>query len=680
MRVRVSSATTRRRSEIDDDDIEAHGPLTWQRVVLALISYALFLTDIPRSGYGFHVLPFPQVSTNMYSIFGPYNYRIAKISRDATSSTIVGQDDLGPLTSAAVWSYKFDTTSIGMRAILHRLAPHAWDACFAYAINCPTPSLDLPQVFSMLDTLVDVMARTTAPMMFMVEHHYVDHLQHILVPGVFKERQWRVVQGHVFNLTNSLTNESICHAPTSFTFCYLPWSNFQAFGPGLTSVGHVANHIRAHAESYLLSANQTLVVLVIESTVDDNHDAGGVIDTATKDFDVVTIFRVQTCDSRACHTDILDDYRYEGSMLSTNAPTYYRTLRLLRFVGQVYNSLRLVALFVGCFVVVRHNPSFAASSGLAKLLSTLKLGLRVPCQMVVYGSWFPVLLFVVSHTIDCTMVYSFSNDKWKSILGQMNMSLVDVLWILSCHMRNVWVLSLISKIVLHATHSTESLVHFGIPGVRGYVLAITSCLSVFFNIRLVSLRSTQLVDVALVPPSLHLGLLRTAHGLPYQMSNSGLWLDTKNLFFAGLVVLVILRLRFNHPIFVRAVVPHAVIVYANPLLFSTSWFGAVLDPHTSVTLDGSSRVASVRTMTKSRHAVHVLMNMAWMTDPCLFVHLLWQNPMVYTYEEPDSIVQFDHPLPPKQMQLWKADDSTSYVLVRKQPLLDLPWRRRIHIE
>ncbi|OQR85516.1 hypothetical protein THRCLA_23022, partial [Thraustotheca clavata] len=98
-----------------DEDI----PLTWRRVLLAILSYMLFFTDVPRSGYGFSSLPseYYQVSPTMALYYGPYAYLVIDMKR-STDGTLVGETSSGMTNSTTVWSYKFDTCSMGMRSLV----------------------------------------------------------------------------------------------------------------------------------------------------------------------------------------------------------------------------------------------------------------------------------------------------------------------------------------------------------------------------------------------------------------------------------------------------------------------------------------------------------------------------------------------------------------------------------
>ncbi|KAF0697471.1 Aste57867_11855 [Aphanomyces stellatus] len=422
------------------------------------------------------------------------------------------------------------------------------------------------------------------------------------------------------------------------TFCQPRRANFYTLGAIVVVVvwgfqrrgglgnpaGPVVGVVSDHIHAYALAANQTLDVVVVESMVGANRDRGGVVDTSTRDFDIVSIFRVQTCHGRVCVTYSLDDYRYEGTIFDTNASSWYPTLRFLGLVGQVYNLVRLACLFVGA----------ARPAGVSRLVASGQATRRCS-SIVIYGSWISVLVFAVAHAIDATVAHTFTDTKWKTILGHMDVSYTEVLWILACHMRNVWDLSLVGKLIL-ATHSRTSLAQRGFPGVRGYLLVIISFL----------------LQVHRVPSSPHLSLLRATHPLSYENSNSGLGLEMKNLFFAGVVILPV-----SCP--------------SNPQI-GLAWLW------TRRPLRVEAVASPPCNSTKTRRAVHTLINLAWMTHPFLYLYVRWHDPLVYTYEDGDGHQRY-HPLPPKLRALWTDIDDPD-ANVDKQRLLGLPWRRRLDVE
>lgn len=60
-------------------------PLTRIAIAMSLASYALFLTDVPRSGYGYSSLPpsYVPLAPSFNTYYGPYSYEVVRIYRNA---------------------------------------------------------------------------------------------------------------------------------------------------------------------------------------------------------------------------------------------------------------------------------------------------------------------------------------------------------------------------------------------------------------------------------------------------------------------------------------------------------------------------------------------------------------------------------------------------------------------
>ncbi|KAF0694939.1 Aste57867_14218 [Aphanomyces stellatus] len=222
-------------------------------------------------------------------------------------------------------------------------------------------------------------------------------------------------------------------------------------------------------------------------------------------------------------------------------------------------------------------------------------------------------------------------------------------------------MALLAKLTLLPQASAHLAAH-GVLGVRGYVLILTSFLSVFLDVRVIPLRDARLVQATSVPPSLHVSLLRLTHGLPFQLDNYGVWLDLKALFFAGLVVVLLLRVKFQRVLFVPTVMPHCALSYSSPLLFST-WFGSLVGP--LVDKKGRDGILPATSLDKDRHT----------HEP-----RLWHNPAFYLYERHATHVTFYHPLPLKRMAAWKDEDPTSFRLLENDRLVRLSWKEQIRVE
>ncbi|KAJ0389640.1 hypothetical protein ATCC90586_010897 [Pythium insidiosum] len=107
----------RRAGRIEDDV-----PFSWRRCLLAVFSYALLLSDAIRTGFAIHDLSRFTVHEPDHVVFGPFAYPVEHLTRaNATAAS-----------SRPFWSYKYDTTSIVMRAMAEYLAVPTWYPCVLY--------------------------------------------------------------------------------------------------------------------------------------------------------------------------------------------------------------------------------------------------------------------------------------------------------------------------------------------------------------------------------------------------------------------------------------------------------------------------------------------------------------------------------------------------------------------
>ncbi|OQR87663.1 hypothetical protein THRCLA_10440, partial [Thraustotheca clavata] len=118
-----------------------------------------------------------------------------------------------------------------------------------------------------------------------------------------------------------------------------------------------------------------------------------------------------------CTSIPISDYRHESSMLDSNISSWYRLVRALRLVGQI-----VFALVVGCYYAISSDTNFDDISRLRRIQRALGILLRIPAQVIIYGSWFPVLLFVSAHYIDSTAIYLFIFRAFTSPNGDLQLT------------------------------------------------------------------------------------------------------------------------------------------------------------------------------------------------------------------------------------------------------------------
>ncbi|EQC40911.1 hypothetical protein SDRG_01976 [Saprolegnia diclina VS20] len=662
------------------ETLAASIPLTWRRILLALLSYGLFFTDIPRSGYGFATLPadtFNRIQESVYSYWGPYNYPVMRINR-TRSGAFTGAIGVKPAAVATVWSYRSDTCSVGLRALVQHYGILGWDPCLLYAHACMNVSLDLATVFTMLDNSVaSLVSRESQPTALRVESFYKDKVHEALAPtDAVMEHEFRSVQAYVMH-----SAYDACHALRAIrpNFCEQSQADYSTLSAPRAGIGRVSQHIQkrfALALAALDSSTQVAEMVVIESGADFRPWIGGMAIVRPRNFDIVTLLRVRNCSTpRACTTVSVDDYRYEGGLLNTNTVNTYRAVRCLRFVGQLYNIIRVGVLFYGCYLAAsrRYRPALGCF-------------LRIPAQVIIYGSWFPVLLFAMAHAMDAPFVYLLVYRAFSSVNGNLVITtdyIYFVLTMLSCHMRNVWVLSLLTKGLLLAARDHRR--GQAILGFRGYVLPLVSFCSIGFEIRLLSIRNTDIVRHAAMAPSANVAAIRYLHTLPSNVRYWGLFLDLRCLLMAFLCLHIALRFLRVNVVRARSLVPYAVTSYCSSSMFSTSWNTLFVDKDASTVsmhkMATQSAVANLLYPSGGRRqAEHVLMNVAWMTDPIEYMaHALWWTSTVFVYKDSRSGCVYYHPLSLQELRTHDDDEMDNILsVVRKDTLLSLRWSDRIY--
>ncbi|KAJ0391870.1 hypothetical protein P43SY_011915 [Pythium insidiosum] len=177
-------------------------PFSWTRCLVSLASYALLLTDVLRTGFALRELPmYKRIDPNTLA-FGPFAYTTVHLTRkNATSGS-----------SVSLWPYKYDSTSISMRAIAKHLAVPAWSPCLLYETprdQCNEgQNLARATVFAMIDNMIDSvrdyepLARSAAftgrlganmnatkrsgHVTLRLAHRWIDRLYDLVLPEIFE--------------------------------------------------------------------------------------------------------------------------------------------------------------------------------------------------------------------------------------------------------------------------------------------------------------------------------------------------------------------------------------------------------------------------------------------------------------------------------------------------------------
>ncbi|EQC36837.1 hypothetical protein SDRG_05668 [Saprolegnia diclina VS20] len=227
-------------------------------------------------------------------------------------------------------------------------------------------------------------------------------------------------------------------------------------------------------------------VVTIESESDPITYSGSGVLLSRSTYDVIVLTRTLRCDSSGvCHTTRVHDYRYEGAIAVTDVEEWFSTVRLLRVTGQSYNILRFLCLMLGSVAASRANSLWGRVKDGLSMLS------RIPPQVVVYGSWIPLLCYTLALMIDATMFHSITWTDLGLVALRVvltaclyrNASVSDWAELAAIHLRNTWLMALLVRIAfffrIGATWNTPT----EWWGIKGHMYGLVSLASFFFIVK-----------------------------------------------------------------------------------------------------------------------------------------------------------------------------------------------------
>ncbi|GLE03104.1 hypothetical protein PINS_up011983 [Pythium insidiosum] len=693
--------------------IELEVPFSWRRCLLAVFSYSLVLSDAIRTGFAIHSLRQYNVHEPDHVVFGPFAYPVEHLTRQNATAA----------RARPFWSYKYDTTSIVMRAMAQHLRVSAWVPCVLYHASCDERAgIPLRSLFAMIDDLVervrDVDAAASSSssssafalgrqrqqrrrhVSLRIQHAWIDRLDHFVLPWIFRRDMVRTGQA-IYYSRERLADpvRTVCGAerPRPFS-CDAAWINFRRLcQPRTNDLCDGVDSVWTHASRRLawlqsVYANATLDLLVLEGS--DDHTPGGFSAHGRKDQDVVLFTRVRDCDSAgtSCQTIAVDDFRFEAPAFVSSVVAWRHVVTLLRAIGQAYAWLRLAMLLVGVYAARQSEPWFQRASRWTRLVVTLRTFFLIPSQVVIYGSVVPIAAYVAAHLIDVAASYIFVYQHFDTILGVFNFRVGDALNMGAVSMRSIWILaSLWHAMVFLQTQRSWS-VDRGISGSPGFLMATLASLTIVAQVRSTAWRSTAISQILETAPN---PVLLRWYGVRYSTARGatgrlllGSQLDAQFLMVAALTLLAVAALswawrtisRRGLPVQVRLIsrtfAPYSVGSLVLPNAFVVSWTGSVFSlasprktggtttpitpmttttgpPHAAFRAQLSNQSAAGRVVPFRRpdraptsDSLHVLMNLATMTDPAAFASIRFgSRQLLRVYKSLDHGSEFYHLLP-----------------------------------
>ncbi|GMF11707.1 unnamed protein product [Phytophthora lilii] len=212
--------------------------------------------------------------------------------------------------------------------------------------------------------------------------------------------------------------------------------------------------------------------------------------------------------TKTCTTVFVDDYRYERDIVQTNLVDWYGIISILRGSAQAYVWIRVALLIYGAYVVAGQSVGEKVRLS-SRLTATVLIVLKIPFQVIVYSSMFPVFCYVFALFLDSSFMDIFLDSYWASVGGAVNFELVPFLVSTAVQMRNVWLIALVATFFVICVRNTRDHGNDGMLGIQGLVFCFTSSLSImgpyknfaFRNMNNVSTfrigEGGQIMDVAL---------------------------------------------------------------------------------------------------------------------------------------------------------------------------------------
>ncbi|DAZ99906.1 TPA: hypothetical protein N0F65_011829 [Lagenidium giganteum] len=484
-------------------------PFAWMRWVRAAISYALLFSDVPRSGLGMYDLgaAHPMLEPDVLEFYGPWNYSVLQLWRNSTDDTM----------AARVWSYKFDTTSIIWRALAQHLNISTFPPCLLYKTDCASDMMGAATTFSMVDSVPTALTTYGAhqrrhdlePSVLSLRsvHIFRDRLHHFILPSIFVNPLWRTNQAIYYPA--QLVSDPlfvICRGPKPRPLaCSEMWINFDRScpraNPDCRATGVIWKHIVTRTRELQARFPDHLVDLtLLESSEDAQVSQGGLSAMSRRSVDISTILRARKCindtsNVTSCETTFLEDYRYEGGVFTTNVVEWFKVVAPLRLLGQVYFMVRVCLLMVSCYVTRAAEEACQQLSTVDKMHAARRLFVRLPSQVVIYGSPLPIVCYAIAHLMDAPFTCVSTAEHFTTSVGVFTLNFKVFFITAAVQMRNIWFLAIMLHLVVWTSAAREWSPSDGVLGAPPFVLSVLSSLTVFSHWRAISFRNTELLAV-----------------------------------------------------------------------------------------------------------------------------------------------------------------------------------------
>ncbi|KAJ0399481.1 hypothetical protein ATCC90586_010301 [Pythium insidiosum] len=493
--------------------------VSWTRVAVTVMSYALLLSDTIRTGLTYAPFSkFPSQDVDTVKHFTPGDYPVVHATlANATA----------PTATLPLWLYKQDTTSIVMRGVVELLGVRGWSPCLLYdSSGCGTAEDVLPvsDVFQMIDALIDSVrvhssldsAQPRGRLTLRITSMWIDRLNDVVLPAVFRRTIKKNGRVAFLELPRD-AGVSLCRPPFEFLACQDVWSATKAKANQQAQHGLavITRRLPALTRAY---PNDTLETVILEGS--DDYSRGAFLYLGRSYRDLVMLTRVRRCDELSCTTIAVDDVRFEDGRLATSVADWTGILRLLRGTGQVYMWLRILLLLGGAFCMADGNTAednhadtalfWTRVTSLHHWRRTLHVFFLIPSQVVVYGSWFPIACYTLAHLMDCLAIQEVLYIHFISLQGLYNLRVDEVVAIGMVSLRSMWTISCCAHVLERLVAWRAGPNRQDVTGIPEFFVHVSSALVVFAQMRVRSWRNTKNLEVIEVPWSTALAHLRAS--------------------------------------------------------------------------------------------------------------------------------------------------------------------------
>ncbi|ETL45157.1 hypothetical protein F442_04936 [Phytophthora nicotianae P10297] len=507
------------------------------RCVISVISLLLLATDIPRSGLGVRRLDeyYPPLKPDTAVRFGPFDYpvrhiwRIRDINNDADSFR--GLEGSDSVDSANVWSYKYDTTSVGLRGAVELLNVTEYPDYLLYRgelgkKNNHRAVLGLNTTFLMLDAFIGAAQAQILPdnrainpswgaIRFTTKHIWVDRAHQYLTQFIRQCKFWSLHSLHVPIIPHQTNTLRICSTAMPYPqpqprFCTYSgiWECENPLNVSLPRI-RISEQMDIRFQDLQRRYPDLKLDVAILSTHRPSMTSGTLSLTFfnCEEHEIIMLTRGRRCSGNEtkvapnfdeCATVFVDDYRYERNILQTNVADWYFFIAAMRAAAQNYFWARLILLYCTAFLASKELGDDTIY-WYKRVISAVLIVFKIPFQVIVYSSLLPVVCYVAALLLDGNFMDIYLDSYWSTLEGASNFEFMSFLNSAVTQMRTVWLMALLVDLMVLVARKRINGSEEKILGIRGLAISFTSALTIIGPYRQTTFRNSKVVKALHLP-------------------------------------------------------------------------------------------------------------------------------------------------------------------------------------